>query len=117
MIHGGASEITAELSLLDLIGLDVKGGLSMIHLVLPTPAYAVPIRISGGASMINVRRPEGVAARVHLKGWASELIFDDQTFNDLGNNVRLQSPGFDPNCPYYDIEVASSASVITITSG
>ncbi len=45
------------------------------------------------------------------------LVFDDQTFGDLGNNVRLQSSGFDPTAPYYDIEVASSASMVTITSG
>jgi hypothetical protein len=64
-----------------------------------------------------VRRPAGVAARVHLKGWVSTFDFDNQMFSDVGNNVRLQSPGFDPTAPYYDIEVASSASMVTITSG
>ena len=40
----------------------------MIRLNLPVPAGVVPIRISGAASVITVRRPAGVAARVHLKG-------------------------------------------------
>jgi hypothetical protein len=31
--------------------------------------------------------------------------------------VGLQSSGFDPTASYYDIEVASSASSVTITSG
>jgi hypothetical protein len=31
--------------------------------------------------------------------------------------VRLQSADFDPTAPCYDIEVASSASMVTITSG
>ncbi len=66
--------------------------------------------------MITVRRPAGVAARVHLKGWASTLVFDDQTFSDVGNDVRLQSPGYEVTAPCYDIEVASSASMVTITS-
>jgi DNA-binding MarR family transcriptional regulator len=117
VIQGGASEITAELGGLDLAGLEVKGGLSSIRLELPAPSGVVPIRISGGASMVTVRRPAGVAARVHLKGWASVLVFDDQTFSDVGNDVRLQSPGFDPTAPCYDIEVKSSASMVTITSG
>ncbi|HXL37954.1 MAG TPA: MarR family transcriptional regulator, partial [Ktedonobacteraceae bacterium] len=117
VIQGGSSEVTAELGGLDLASLEVKGGLSMIHLELPAPSDVVPIRISGGASEITVRRPIGVAARVHLKGWASVFVFDDQTFSDLGNNVRLQSAGFDLAAPYYDIEVASSASMVTITSG
>ena len=117
VIQGGASDITAELGSLDLTGLEVKGGLSMIRLELPVPSGMVPIRISGGASQITVRRPAGVAARVHLKGWASEFVFDDQTFSNLGNDVRLQSPGYEATAPCYDIEVSSSASMVTITSG
>ena len=35
VIQGGASEVTAELGGLDLAGLEVKGGMSMIHLELP----------------------------------------------------------------------------------
>ena len=67
--------------------------------------------------MITIRRPTGVAARAHLKGWASEFVFDDQTFSDVGNDVRLQSSGFETTAPYYDIEVSSFASMVTITSG
>jgi DNA-binding MarR family transcriptional regulator len=117
VIQGGAAEIAAELDGLDLAGLEVKGGVSTIRLELPAPSGRVPIRISGGASDIIVRRPAGVAARVHLKGWASVFVFDDQTFSNMGNNVRLQSSGYEATAPYYDIEVASSASMVTITSG
>jgi hypothetical protein len=116
-IQGGASDVTAELGGLDLAGLEVKGGVSSIRLKLPMPSSVVPIRISGGASEIIVQRPVGAAARAHLKGWVSTFVFDDQTFSDMGNNVRLQSSGFEPTAPYYDIEVASSASMITITTG
>jgi DNA-binding MarR family transcriptional regulator len=117
LIQGGASLITAELDGLDLAGLEVKGGMSMIQLELPVPSGVVPIRISGGASEVAMRRPPGVPAKVHLKGWASTFIFDDQTFGNLGNDVRLQSPGYDGTAPGYDIEVASSVSMVTITSG
>ena len=117
VIQGGASDVTAELGGLDLAGLEVKGGLSMIRLELPAPSGVVPIRISGGASEIIVRRPVGVAARAHLKGWVSTFVFDNQTFSDMGNNVWLQSSGFEPTAPYYDIEVSSSASMVTIISG
>ena len=117
VIQGGASETTAELGSLKLAGLEIKGGARLTSLELPTPSGVIPILISGGASEVTVRRPAGVAARVHLKGWASQFIFDDQTFSAVGTDVRMQSPGFEPNAPYYDIEVASSASMVTITSG
>ncbi|HEY3368358.1 MAG TPA: MarR family transcriptional regulator [Symbiobacteriaceae bacterium] len=117
VIQGGSSQVEALLGSLDLAGLEVKGAASEIHLELPVPSGVVPIRISGGASDITVGRPAGVAARVHLKGWASQFVFDDQTFSGVGNDVRLQSPGYEVTGPCYDIEVASSASNVTITSG
>jgi hypothetical protein len=117
VIGGGASEMTAELGGLNLASLEIKGGLHRAHLDLGAPSGVVPMWISGGVSEVTVRRPAGVAARIHLKGWAVEFVFDDQTFGTVGNDVRLQSPAFDPATPYYDIEVASSASQLTITSG
>jgi hypothetical protein len=117
LIQGGAYDITAELGGLDLVGLEMKGGQSMIRLNLPVPSVVVPIRISGGASQIEIRRPVGVDARVHLKGWASEFAFDEQRFSNVGNDVRLQTPGYKGLTPGYDIEVASSVSMVTITAG
>jgi DNA-binding MarR family transcriptional regulator len=116
VLQGGASEITAELGDLNLASLEVKGGAHMALLDLPAPSGVVPVRISGGISETTIRRPTGVAARVHLKGWASELVFDDQIFNAVGNDVRLQTPDFDPAAPYYDIDIDSSVSHLTITS-
>jgi len=117
LIQGGVAEINAELGGLDLAGLEVKGGMSMVRLELPAPSGVVPIRISGGASAITIRRPAGSAARVHLKGWVSTFIFDDQMFSDLGADVRLQSRGDEAAANRYDIEVSSSASMVTITAG
>lgn len=114
-IQGGVSQITAELGGLDLAGLEVKGGMSMIEVKLPAPSGPVPVRISGGASAIIVRRPADVPTRVHLKGWVSTFIFDDQTFSNVGNDVRLQSKSYDATDRRYDIEVSSSASMVTIS--
>jgi DNA-binding MarR family transcriptional regulator len=116
LIQGGAYDLTAELRGLNLAGLEMKGGQSMIRLNLPVPSAVVPIRISGGASEISIRRPAGIDARVHLKGWASEFVFDEQRFSNLGNDVHLQTPGYKGMTPGYDIEVASSVSMVTITA-
>lgn len=115
-ITGGGAVVNAELEGLDLAGLEITGGGSMITADLPMPSGVVPVRISGGASMIEIRRPTDVAARVHLKGWISAFVFDDQTFSNIGSDVRLQSPGYETADRRYDIEVSSSASMVTITS-
>lgn len=117
MIQGGAAEAVAELGGLNLAGLEVKGGFNTIRLDLPTPPGMVPIRLAGGASEITVRRPAGVAIRINFKGWTDALAFDDQTFSVAGNISQLQSPGFDPAAPGFDIEITSYVNKITITSG
>lgn len=116
-IQGKAAAIAAELDGLDLAGLEVKGGFSQVHLDLPEPSGVVPIRINGAASDVTIRRPPGVAARIHLKGWVSALAFDDQAYGAVGNDVRLHSSGFDAAAPYYDIEATGAASMVTIISG
>ncbi len=116
VIQSGTSKINAELGGIDLVSLEIKGGTSMINLGLPDPCGVVRIRIAGGASDITIRRPSGVAAQVHLKGWASTLAFDDKTFSSAGSDVRMQSPGYEDAARRYDIEVSGSANVVTITS-
>ena len=116
-IQGGAAEAVAELGGLNLAGLEVKGGFNTIRLDLPTPSGMVPIRLAGGASEITVLRPAGDATRINVKGWADTLVFDDQTFSVAGNISQLQSPGFDPIAPCYDIEITSYANRVTIISG
>jgi DNA-binding MarR family transcriptional regulator len=117
VIQGGAAEAAAELGGLHLAELEVKGAFNTIRLDLPAPTGRVPLRLAGGASEITVHRPAGVATRINFKGWASELAFDNQTFSVAGNISHLQSPGFDPTAPGFDIEITSYANRVTITSG
>lgn len=117
VIRGGASEVTAELGGLDLLGLEASGAGSVFRLKLPEPSGVVPIRLGGSGSEIAVRRPAGVAARVHLTGWASELIFDDQIASGVSSDVRLQSHDYEGAARRYDVEVTGSGSQITITAG
>jgi hypothetical protein len=66
--------------------------------------------------VIKLRRPAGVPVRAHLQGWVSSFELDGQTFSDVGNDLRLQSPGYAADARGYDIEVSSSASTVHITA-
>ncbi len=116
-IQGHGTMVTAKLDGLILAALDVTGGGSSIHLELPTPSGVVPIRINGAASEVTIRRPAGVAARVHLQGFASMLVFDDQQVSGMGRGVWLQSASYNMADPSYDFEVKGATSMVTITSG
>ncbi len=113
-VRGGASEVKADLGGLVLTSFVLKGGISDLDLTLPEPYGVVPVRLSGGSSKVSVRRPAGVEARMDLKGGASRLNFDEQSFDAVGGKVRLQSPGFDGAADRYEIEVSGGASEVTI---
>jgi DNA-binding MarR family transcriptional regulator len=114
-LQGGAADVNADLSALELAGLEYKGGVASLQLTLPKPSGVVPIRISGAAAAYIFRRPAGVAACIHLKGWSTQLVFDDQSYMNAGNDLRLQSSNYDGATSRYDIEIAASVSSITFT--
>jgi hypothetical protein len=87
---------------------------SMFRVELPEPSGVVPIRLGGSGSAFTVRRPPGVAARVHLKGWDSGVVFDDQT---ASGDTRLQSPNYEGAARRYDLEVSGTGSMITVAAG
>lgn len=113
-VRGGTAWVEADLSGLELSSFVLKGGVSELELTLPEPSGDVPVRLSGGASKVNVRRPAGVQARINLKGGASKLTFDGQSFDAVGGTVRLRSTGYDGAADRYEIEVSGGASEVTI---
>ncbi len=89
---------------------------SMFRVDLPEPARVVPIRLGGTGSEFTVRRPAGVAARLHMKGWGAGVVFDGQTAGGMSSDVRLQSPNYEGATRRYDLEVSGTGSMITVTS-
>jgi len=118
VIRSGGAEVTAELGGLDLLEMEANGAGSMFRVELPEPSGVVPIRLGGSGSEFTVRRPPGVAARVHLRGWGSGVVFDGQTVTGMSSSdVRLQSPNYEGAAQRYDIETSGSGSMIIVATG
>src|SRR5215217_4116490 len=113
-VRGGAYKVEADLSVLELTSFVLTRGFSDVDLTLPEPSGVVPVRLSGGASEVNIRRPAGVEARLSMKGGVSKLIFDEQRFDALGGTLRLQSPRHREAPDLYEIEVSGGASKVTV---
>jgi DNA-binding MarR family transcriptional regulator len=113
-VRGGAYKVEADLSGLKLTSFVSTRGFSEVDLTLPKPSGVVPVRVSGGASKLNIRRPTGVEAHLSVKGGASKLTFDEQSFDAVGGKLRLQSPDYDSVSDRYEIEVSGGASDVTV---
>jgi hypothetical protein len=115
-VDGGVSDLAADLSGLPLRSLEIMGGASDVEVTLPEPAGAVSVRIRGGASKVNFRRPAGVPARVRVGGGASKLTLDDEHFGAVGGQVRLASLGGENAVERYDIAVDGGANRLSVTT-
>ena len=113
-VRGGAYKVEADLSGLKLTSFVLTRGLSDVDLTLPEPSGVVPVRLTGGASEVNIRRPAGVEARLSMIGGVSKLTFDEQSFDAVGGKLRLRSSGYDSVSDRYEIEVSGGASKVTV---
>jgi hypothetical protein len=117
VLRGGMWKLAADLSGLRITSLEVGGGASDIEITLPAPEGTVPVRVSGGASTVVLRRPKGVEARAEVSGGASRLIFDDQRLGAVGGRTVLSSSGFADAADRYEMRFAGGASKVTVTTG
>ncbi len=115
-LRGGMWKLMADLRQLRVTGLEVTGGASDIEISLPAPAGIVPVRISGGASKVTLRRPRGAEARAEVSGGASQLVFDDQRLGAVGGRTVLASAGFADAADRYEIRFTGGASQVTVTT-
>src|SRR5918994_951423 len=94
-VRGSTSRLTADLHDVNLGSLKLAGGASRIKVMLPRPSRTVPVRILGGASNVTIHRPEGVAARAHVGGGATNLTFDEKHFGAIGGGGEVEKTNYD----------------------
>jgi len=115
-LRGGLSRFEADLTSGKLERLEVSGGVSETRFDLPAPGAVVPIRISGGASDLALRRPADTGVALAVSGGISGLCLDNQGFDAIGGNARLTSGLVHGDAPCYAVEISGGASSLQIVS-
>jgi hypothetical protein len=92
-LETGAGEARLDLTDLRVSRLTLKTGASHTTLTAPAHAGHTRIEIEGGATAVEVRVPEGVAARVHAQAGLAGITVDRERFPRVGD--VYQSPDYD----------------------
>ena len=116
-VRGGAARIDADLSRLRLEAFEIDGGASEVEMTLPEPSDTVRVRIHGGANNIKVRRPRGVAMRLHVGGGATNLVLDGQRLGAVGGDTNLESSGHAGGKGRYEIIITGGANDVSVLDG
>lgn len=75
-LSGGATSRLLDLRGARLAGVDLVAGSTRSEMWLPAPDGAVPVRMAGGASVLTLHLPPGVAAGVRVGGGAGTVVVD-----------------------------------------
>lgn len=114
--RGGASELEAHFEDMRLGGLVLRGGVSEAYLRLGPPRGRTTVRISGGVSRLELRRPAHVGLRLWIRGGVSHLTFDAMELESVGGKLALTSDDFDACGDFYDVEISGGASDLVLTA-
>ena len=114
LIHGGLSRFEADLAAGRLARLEISGGVSEARLDLPAPRTVVPVRVSGGASELGLRRPADAGVSLAVRGGISRLWLDDQRFEAIGGGAELATGIVAPDAPRYAVEISGGASGLLV---
>ncbi|MBN1877587.1 MAG: hypothetical protein JXA33_25415 [Anaerolineae bacterium] len=84
-VQSGASDTRLDLTELQITELKVNTGASATQVTLPAHIPYTRAAFEGGAASVNIRVPEGVAARVQTEGALYNANIDTERFPRQGN--------------------------------
>jgi hypothetical protein len=108
----GANEAHLDLTDLRVTDLRYETGASSTELTLPARAGHTRVEISAGAASINIRVPEGVAARLRSRGGLSSTDVDTRRFPRQGE--VYQSPDYETAVNRAEISVEMGAGSVRV---
>jgi len=113
-VHGGVTDLDADLAAVALSGLQLDGGVNHLRLELAAPRGTVRLEINGSASDARIGRPPGTDVALRVRGVLSHLRFDDEKRETVGGELRMQSRGFGRATDRYEIDMTGGAARLTI---
>lgn len=112
-VPDGLFKSTLDLAGLKVTAVTVDGGASQVEIRLPRPSGMVPVRFLSGASIITVRRPNGVAVRAVVRGGATKVQLDGRRV-EWTDDTPLHLSDYVDAADRYELEFTSGANDLTI---
>jgi len=112
-INSGASESRIDLSELRVPYLKLETGASSTSLTMPAAGGNTLAEINAGVASVDVRVPEGVAARIRIKEGLSARSINSARFPRLEGNI-YQSPDYDQAANRVELNIEAGVGSISI---
>ncbi|RPI25341.1 MAG: hypothetical protein EHM70_20200 [Chloroflexota bacterium] len=111
-LNTGAGEARLELADLNVSDLRLQTGASSSTVTLPAHAGSTHVEVESGAAAVNLRIPEGVAARIRVRSGLAGISVDQHRFPRQGE--YYQSPDYDTASNKADIFVQTGVGSVDV---
>jgi len=111
-LESGASELTLDLTELKVSELQVRTGASSSDITLPARAGHTHVTVKAGAAAVNLRLPEGVAARIYIQSGLAGISVDTNRFPQ--NSGGYETPGYITAANNAEIRIETGVGSIDI---
>ncbi|WNV89467.1 hypothetical protein [Umezawaea sp. Da 62-37] len=113
-LNGGAKVQTLDLRTAKLKSVDFGAGSDRIDLTLPPPTGAVPVRMTGGASIFDLHLPRGAQAQVRFSGGAGHAVIDGASTSGLAGGTVLRTADLDTATDHYAVDAVAGVAELTV---
>jgi hypothetical protein len=113
-LDGGTAEQDIDMSGGRLAGIELTGGAARVVLRLPAPKGTIPIKVSGGASELDVQA--AVPVRVRLGKGADDAEIGGKTRHAVKAGTILTAAGWKTATNRYDITAAAKLNLLRISA-
>lgn len=113
-LDGGAKQATVGMAEGRLTALDFGAGNARIEASLPVPRGTVPVRMTGGASVFDLRLPRDVATQVRMTGGAASVTIDGTVHTGIPGGTVYTPPGWHDATNRYLIDNTAGVSALTL---
>lgn len=115
-VGGGANSDQLDLRSLQLTGVDLSGGATNAHIVMPAAKGKVQVSVSGGANNVTLQVPAGAALRVRASGGANSVDVLGHRLSAFSGDSSYQTDNFDSATDQYLVSLEGGASNVKVIS-
>ena len=111
-LETGASESRLNLQDLRVTELSLKTGASSTTITLPANAGQTRVNVQSGAASVDLRVPQGVAARIRVQSGLAGIDIDRERFPEAAGGY--ETPGYGSSANQVDIFVETGVGSVSI---
>jgi hypothetical protein len=111
-VNTGASESRIDLNDLKVTELHLQTGASSTDITLPANAGFTRVSIESGAASVNIRIPQGVAARIRSQSGLAAVTVDSNRFPRIGDSN--QSLDYDTAANKAEIHIQTGVGAVDV---